>query len=94
MSRQDFSIFSLSLSRDPVCYVATRLLFPVLESLLRHRKFCCGVVYLCSAYLCLAAQFVMSQPDFSSLCWNLCPDIEKSVATLFIYVQFISVSRP
>ena len=33
MSRQDFSVFSLSLCRDLVCYVATRLLFLVLESL-------------------------------------------------------------
>ena len=46
MSRQDFSVFSLSLCRDLVCYVATRLLFPVLESLSRP----CLSVF--SLYLC------------------------------------------
>ena len=41
----------------------------------------------------VATQFVMSRPNFSSLCWNLCRNIEKFVATLFICVQLISVSR-
>ena len=40
----------------------------------------------------VATHFVMSRPDFSSLCWNLCRDIEKSVAALFICVQLISMS--
>ena len=51
MSRHDFSVFSLSLCRDPVCYVAAKLLFFVLESLSRHGKVCHDLVYLCSAYL-------------------------------------------
>ena len=50
--------------------------------------------FLYSAHLCVATQFVMSLQDLSSLCGNFFGDIEKSVATLFIYVQFISVSRP
>ena len=54
MSRQDFSVFNLSLYRDPVCYVVTRLLFLVLESLSRHRKVCRDLVYLCSANRCVA----------------------------------------
>ena len=33
----------------------------------------------------------MSRQDLSSLCGNHCCDIEKSVATLFICVQLISV---
>ena len=42
----------------------------------------------------IATQFVMSRLNFSSLCWNLCRDIEKSVVTLFICVHLISVSQP
>ena len=49
-----FSVFSLSLCRDLVCYVATRPLFLVLESLSRHRKVYHDLVYQCSAYLCVA----------------------------------------
>ena len=51
MSLQDFSIFSLSLCRDLDCYVVTRLLFFVLESLSQYRKVCRDLVYLCSADL-------------------------------------------
>ena len=42
----------------------------------------------------VATQFVMSQPNFSSMCYNLCRDIEKPITTLFIYVLLISVSQP
>ena len=42
----------------------------------------------------ITTQFVMSRQGFSSLYGNPCRDIEKSVATLFICVQFISVLRP
>ena len=42
--------------------------------------------FLYLAHLCVATQFVMSRQGLSSLCWNLCRDIEKSVATLFICV--------
>ena len=45
MSRQNFSVFSLYLCRDPVCYVTTRPLFLVLESFSRHRNVCCDLVY-------------------------------------------------
>ena len=48
--------------------------------------------FLYLAHLCVATQFVMSRQDLSSMCGNLCHDIEKSVATLFICVQFFSVS--
>ena len=54
LPRPDFSLFILSLCRDLVYYVATRLLFLVLESLSRHRKVCRDLVYLCSAYLYVA----------------------------------------
>ena len=54
MSRQDFFLLSLSLCRNPICYVAIRPLFFVLESLSRHIKVCCDFVYQCSAYLCVA----------------------------------------
>ena len=40
----------------------------------------------------VATQFIMSQPNFSSMCWNLYRNIEKSVTTLFICVQLISMS--
>ena len=42
----------------------------------------------------VATQFVMSRPDFFSLCWNICRDIEKSVVTGLYYVQVIYVARP
>ena len=54
MLLQDFSVFSLSLCRDPFCYVVTILLFLMLESLSRHRKVCRDLVYQCSSYLCVA----------------------------------------
>ena len=53
---------------------------------------CRDRTFLYSAYLCVPTQFVMSRQDFASLCWNLCRDIEKSFATCFVNVQFISVS--
>ena len=55
---------------------------------------CRGRTFLYSAYICVTTQFIMSRQDLSSLCWNLCRDIEKSVMTLFINVQLISVSQP
>ena len=54
-------LFSSSLCRNPVCYVATRPLLLVLESLSRHRKVCRGLVYQCSAYLCVATLRSLSQ---------------------------------
>ena len=46
-------------------------------------KFLCrDKTFLYSTHLDVATQFVMSRQEFSSLCWNLCRDIEKSVATL------------
>ena len=55
---------------------------------------CRDRTFLYSAYICVATQFVMSRQDLSSLCWNLFRDIEKSIVTLFINVQLISVSQP
>ena len=52
---------------------------------------CRDKTFLYSSYLCFATPFVMSQQDLSSLCWNICHDIEKSVVTLFISVHLISV---
>ena len=59
----------------------------VIQCLCRDRTF------LCSTYICVATQFVLSRQDLSSLCWNICHDIENSVSTLFINVQLIFVSR-
>ena len=43
-------------------------------------KFLChDRTFLYSSYICVATQFIMSRQDLSSLCWNLCRDIEKSV---------------
>ena len=61
MSRHDFSVFSLSLCCDPVCYTATRLLFLVLEYLSRHRKVHRDLVYLCSADLYVATLSSLSR---------------------------------
>ena len=55
---------------------------------------CCDRTFLYSTYIYIATHFVMSRQDLSSLCWNLYRDIEKSVATLFINVQLIFLSRP
>ena len=72
MSLQDFSIFNLSLCHDPICYVATRLLFLVLESLSRHRQVCRDLVYLCSADLNVTTSRSLSQLElicqYSDLC--------------------------
>ena len=38
---------------------------------------CRDKTFLYSTYICVATQFVMSRQDLSSLCWNLCRDIEK-----------------
>ena len=46
MSRQEFSVFSLSLCRNPVCYVATKLFLFVLQSLSQHKKVCRDLVSL------------------------------------------------
>ena len=54
-------IFSLSLCRDPVCYLAARPLFLVLKYLSRHRKVYRDLVYQCSAYLCVATLRSLSQ---------------------------------
>ena len=53
---------------------------------------CRDRTFLYLAYICVTTQFVMSRQDLSPLCWNLCCNIEKSIATLFIDVQLISVS--
>ena len=50
-----------SFCRDPVCYIAIELLCIVLNSLSRPRKVCCDLVYLCSAYLCVATLRSMSR---------------------------------
>ena len=55
---------------------------------------CCNNTFLYSFYLCVSTQLVMSRQDLSSLCWNLCRDIEKSVTTLFISVHLIYMLRP
>ena len=59
----------------------------------RHSLLCHDNIFLYSTYICVATHFVISRPDFSSLCWNLYCDIKKSIMTLFICVQLISVSR-
>ena len=64
-------------------------MFAVVTQFLCHDK-----IFLYSAYICDTTQFVMSRQYLSSLCWNLCRDIEKSIATLLINVQLISMSRP
>ena len=63
------------------------LMFAVAAQFLCHDK-----TFLYSAYICVVTQFVMLRQDLYSLCWNLCRDIEKSVRTLFINIQLISVS--
>ena len=49
---------------------------------------CRNKTFLYSTYLCVATQFVMSRQDLSSLCWNLCRDIEKVCCDLFY--QFLA----
>ena len=43
---------------------------------------CRDKTFIYSTHLCVATRFVVSLQDFSSLCWNLFHDIEKSIATL------------
>ena len=60
--------------------------------LCRDKTFLFSSSLCCRCYRCFLTQFIMSQQDLSSLCWNLCRDIEKYVATLFINVQLIFMS--
>ena len=55
---------------------------------------CCDKTFFLQLIFVSRFSSVMSRQDLSSLCWNLCRDMEKSVATLFICVKIIFVSRP
>ena len=64
-------------------------MFSLMTQFVMSRK---DILY--STNFSVTTQFFMSGQDFSSLCGNPCRDIEKSVVTLFICVQFIYVLRP
>ena len=70
MSRQDFLLSAHFYVATQFCYVATRPLFLVLESLSRHGKVYRDLVYQCSAYLCVATLRDLKNP---------CRDIEISL---------------
>ena len=77
-------VFSSSLCRDPVCYVATRPLLLMLESLSRHRKVYRDLVYHCSAYLCvMTLRSLLQHRNISSAL--------KYVATLHSFIVTRSV---
>ena len=67
MSRQDFFPSAHLCVASHFCYVATRLLFLMFESLSRDRKVYCDLVYLCSSYFCVVTLISLSRhQNFSS----------------------------
>ena len=72
--------------------------------ILRHSLLVLSMFFVATKFLCRGKNFcfqlifmsqpssVMSRQDLSSLCWNICCDMEKYVVTLFINAQLIFVS--
>ena len=101
-----FSIFNLSMCRDLVCFIATRLLFLALESLSRHRKVFRDLFYLCSADLCVATLRSPSRHrNIGFFCCNQvdslskhhmsrpCLSIMTRVSSSFSVATYVALSR-
>ena len=100
MSRQDFMPSAPLCVATRFCYVVTRLLFLVLESLSRHRKFFRDRVYLCSIYLCVATLISLLRHQTSlqlEACRNtelFCCNHVTSLSQHHLSRLFFSLSRP
>ena len=85
ISQQDFSVFSLYLCHNPICYVATRPLFHVLESLSRHRKVCLDIETSLQLEVCLNIGFFycdqvssLSKHHMSRPCFSVATSVSSS----------------